>query len=363
MKIELGTTLKQLRRDRDMTQEELANLLGVTYQSVSRWENGACYPDLELIPTIADFFGVTTDQLLGVNDALEQQQVDEYLQRFQESISRGEIDDCIAIARQGVAEHPTNYALLNKLMYALFLSADEDGNIADWRENMQKYDEEITALGKRIITYCPDPDIRMEATARLALHHQEAGRTAEARQVYASLPSQWFCRENQMWWCLTEEEKLPFTREHIRISYNSLGGALYNMVYARLLPDEQLITVFEKSWALKDLILDGDISGTQFYGAQSRCLCAATYARLGKEAEMLEQLQIAADLAKDWDTRPDSGIFHSLLLGDIPWNRTDFDIADTRPCREIMRDKWLAARDFDPLRNTPEFQAILSSLS
>ena len=91
MKLQIGENLKRLRRARDMTQEDLAALLGVSYQSVSRWENGACYPDLELLPTIADFFGLSVDQLLGVNAAQEQQRVQKSRDRFQEAISLGRI--------------------------------------------------------------------------------------------------------------------------------------------------------------------------------------------------------------------------------------------------------------------------------
>ena len=72
--------------------------------------------------------------------------------RFQEAISQGKVYDCIAIAREGVAEYPNNVALLNKLMYALFIAGDDDGNIPEWKENMEKYDAEITALGERIYT-------------------------------------------------------------------------------------------------------------------------------------------------------------------------------------------------------------------
>ena len=64
MKLNIGNNIRTLRRAADMTQEELADRLGVTYQSVSRWENGGTYPDMELLPAIADIFGVTVDHLL-----------------------------------------------------------------------------------------------------------------------------------------------------------------------------------------------------------------------------------------------------------------------------------------------------------
>lgn len=363
MKLQLGETLKRLRRDRDMTQEELATFLGVSFQSVSRWETGACYPDLELLPVMADFFGVSTDQLLGVDSVLEQRQVDEYLRRFQDAISQGQVDDCIRIAREGVAEHPNNYELLNKLMYALFVSGDEDGNIPNWRENMLRYDDEIIALGERMIKYCPDQDLRLEATARLAFHHQEMGRTAEARRLYESLPSQILCREVQMWPCLESDERLSFAQNQIRIASNCLSAGIYNLVFERLLPDEQLILAFEKAFAIFDLLRDGDTSGSQFPGARMHCLYAAAHARLGHSQEALTQLSNAAALANAWDIRPESGVHHCLLVGDTPWERNDFDTSDTRSCREIMRDKWLADTDFDSIRNLPEFQALLTMLS
>ena len=116
MRLKIGETIKYLRKEKNITQEELADCLGISYQSVSRWETGVCYPDLELLPVMSDFFGVTVDKLLGVDENVEQEKVAQYLLRFQEAISQGKVYDCIAIAREGVAEYPNNFALLNKLM-------------------------------------------------------------------------------------------------------------------------------------------------------------------------------------------------------------------------------------------------------
>ena len=65
MKLNIGENIRNYRRNADMTQERLAELLGVSYQSVSRWENGTTYPDLELIPMLAQIFSVTIED--GVN--------------------------------------------------------------------------------------------------------------------------------------------------------------------------------------------------------------------------------------------------------------------------------------------------------
>ena len=72
MKLHIGANIRTLRRQADMTQEQLAERLGVTYQSVSRWENEENYPDLELIPRIASIFEVTADTLLATTESVEE---------------------------------------------------------------------------------------------------------------------------------------------------------------------------------------------------------------------------------------------------------------------------------------------------
>ncbi|MDR0905863.1 MAG: helix-turn-helix domain-containing protein [Oscillospiraceae bacterium] len=64
MTIKIGERLRSLRKNTDTTQERLAEHLGVTAQAISRWESETCYPDIETLPALADFFGVSVDELL-----------------------------------------------------------------------------------------------------------------------------------------------------------------------------------------------------------------------------------------------------------------------------------------------------------
>ena len=64
MNIKIGTRIKELRKRKNVTQEQLADVLGVTNQAVSRWESESGYPDIEYIIPIANFFRVTANYLL-----------------------------------------------------------------------------------------------------------------------------------------------------------------------------------------------------------------------------------------------------------------------------------------------------------
>ena len=82
MKLTIGTNIRELRRKHHITQEQLADKLGVSYQSVSRWENDTSYPDMELLPALSRIFSVSIDHLLGVSEEDKNDKVIELLKLF-----------------------------------------------------------------------------------------------------------------------------------------------------------------------------------------------------------------------------------------------------------------------------------------
>ena len=363
MKLNIGETIKKLRKEKEITQDEFAEVLGVSCQSVSRWETGSCYPDIELIPAIAAFFGTSSDKLMGVDEITEKENVEKYLERFQQAISKGEIDECISIAREGVREYPNNYVLLNKLMYALFGSGDDDGNIPEWKENMEKYDSEIIALGERIMKYCPDINLRLEAASRLAFHHILHGRKELGKKIYETFPPMELSKERQMWWALEKHEKLPFLRDAIKQSYEFLKSFIWLLADADVVDAETERIAITKIFELEELILDGNRPKNAWGDVWLDFDIAKRYALMGDYGNMYKHLHLAVDEAKAFDSRPDEQKYSSVLVGEITERRLDFETSDTRPLCEILRDKWLIHDELDPVRDSKEFQDIIKSLS
>lgn len=79
--LEIGKKIKYLRRDKGVTQEVLANHLGVTTQAVSKWENEATAPDISLLPDISVYFGVTIDELFSLTDDVKLERINNMLDR------------------------------------------------------------------------------------------------------------------------------------------------------------------------------------------------------------------------------------------------------------------------------------------
>ena len=111
MNIEIGKKIRELRSDRLVTQEQLAVFLGVTPQAVSRWESQHSYPDIEFLPAIADYFSVTTDELLGVRKDERALRLAEIRKEIKRLGDAGTAEEIIAFARQAVAEFPSEEPL------------------------------------------------------------------------------------------------------------------------------------------------------------------------------------------------------------------------------------------------------------
>ena len=112
-----GQIIKKLRREADMTQEMLAELLSVSAQAVSRWENDSAMPDIALLVPLANLFHVTTDYLLGVDISKREQIIGDIRKEADGYSSRGYYEKARDILEDGLRRYPENHALMHDLMY------------------------------------------------------------------------------------------------------------------------------------------------------------------------------------------------------------------------------------------------------
>ena len=122
-----GKNIRKLRKNKNLTQEQFAEALGVSFQSVSRWENCVTYPDVELIPIIARYFGVTIDELFGIP---EENKKAEFKAMMKELTELGEEDveraiEIIRTMRAGYDLNETFDDLCCKLCYSKVKRAPE----------------------------------------------------------------------------------------------------------------------------------------------------------------------------------------------------------------------------------------------
>lgn len=100
MKLNLGNQIRMNRRRMNLTQEQLAERFGTSPQAISRWENGTTYPDIEMLPMIASFFGTSVDAMLGCTEEEKQKFCTELQESFENAVRAKDIEKSIELMRE-----------------------------------------------------------------------------------------------------------------------------------------------------------------------------------------------------------------------------------------------------------------------
>ncbi len=109
MQIEIAQNIRKFRKERGLTQEQLAEALGVTVGAVSKWELGASVPDISLIVELADFYEVSVDVLLGY--AWQSGSMGETLERLKEANRIKDYGEGIKEAEKALKKYPNNFEI------------------------------------------------------------------------------------------------------------------------------------------------------------------------------------------------------------------------------------------------------------
>ena len=125
MNIKIGAIIKKLRTENSITQDTLATAIGVTPQAISRWESEGGYPDIELLPALADFFSVSTDELLGYKLSEREEELANIKKELRRLAEVGTHQEKLSFARDAFVKFPNDYKI--KVYLAACLS-DEWNN-------------------------------------------------------------------------------------------------------------------------------------------------------------------------------------------------------------------------------------------
>ncbi len=175
----IGTTIKKLRRERDITQEQLAEYLGVSANSVSQWECDKTAPDISHLPILAGIFEVSADVLLEIDIAKSKKQAE--IKKFTEGNailhSKGKTEERLKLCREMQKKYPNDETVMFHLMRAL-----QNGYVS---ENF----DEIIMLGETLLS-SQNAEYKFGAIKALCFTYKENGDAGNALR-YAKMPPEY----------------------------------------------------------------------------------------------------------------------------------------------------------------------------
>lgn len=181
MQIELGRNLREMRRAKGLTQEQVAEMVGVSPQAVSRWENSTAYPDVVMLAALAMLYDTSTDALVGMHELRSTETLNRIHTQVLNLVRAGCWNEAEALIRDSLRIYPDNEGLLMAL--------------AETLAHSEKTQEAI-AVEKRVLASRKiSAKAWSTAMVNLLYLYRKAGQWSEAQAMVRELPHIWESRE------------------------------------------------------------------------------------------------------------------------------------------------------------------------
>ena len=206
MKLSIGNKIRDLRRERGITQEQLADRIGVSFKAVSKWENGIALPDITLVPALAGYFQISIDELFTFRQEEIRQNIDEICR---EACKYRETDPIKSrkLLEEGLQKYPYHDTLLHHLLYVM---------------NYTENPEETISVAGRLAERTDNPAIKYDALRFLAYACHAKGDDISALAAIEQLPEITFTKLTEMAFLLTGKTKREAAEKQKWISFENM---------------------------------------------------------------------------------------------------------------------------------------------
>ncbi len=315
MNIKIGTKIAALRHEQRVTQDMLAESLGVTPQAISRWESENGYPDIELLPAIASFFSVSIDELLGYRQSEREEELASIHSEIKRLKEVGTIEDRIRFARESLIRFPSDYVIKEELAISLYFL---------WSEKHEEAARiEAEALFKSVMENSANLDLKYDAVFSLIEIYKKDENPEKALQTAEFLMPMRYCREFALSSGIGDGKTEWYIQDEIDKLTDRLGRSIWNLVLNEDLPND------ESTWdkKIKMLEISNEIykvvygDNLFFYHARltrNYWLISTYLIAQGKKDEAINALEKMCEhgLAYDHSNREERGKSYTSILTD-----------------------------------------------
>ena len=296
----VGSTIKRLRREKDITQEQLAEYLGITSRAISQWECDRTAPDISQLPALCHIFDVSSDVLLGIDIEKNNEKIKKYINDAAELGYQGKWSERTALLREANKKFPRDYKIMNSLADSLVCEYS--------RKSIKEYDE-VFDLCNRILSECTDSITRYEAIDTLGIAYGYAGKKDEMLKLAGEMPRAHFSYENFMMYRWNGDadfkqfqDYLSFLIEHTA-EMIELAAAQKHDDGEFVYPPEDRIHLWKTAVDFLELLFpDGDFQIKAQLGEDACSFLCAAYLRQQNYEEVWKWLEKGADFAIHMDT-------------------------------------------------------------
>lgn len=361
MTVYIGENIKRLRREHNLTQESLAEFLGVTFQSISKWERGEAYPDITLLPAIADFFKVSVDELLGVDKAQDEQEIKRLLKEHDNLTDEKLIFKAITNLKE---KYPADFRVqLRWMSYLIFY---------DGYDKLEENTHEIMSIYQNIQNNCTKDSLRICAKryyiyfmGNLACKENPKVTFEDYEPVIREMPLMRDGRENYCSFYRLHKHPdadkiiMDDTEESLFLFYDLISSYYITSKFSR----DYQIDIIEKTKDFFNYIYDDGNYSRMWRSVMSCCygMLGWFYFEKGDEEKSLHNLRRSAELAVKFDNLERITTLHSTLFEGQVFDKQS--LGTTFIAKSWMKENIKNYPLSDEFRAKPEFKEIIAMLS
>ncbi|MDR0915932.1 MAG: helix-turn-helix domain-containing protein [Oscillospiraceae bacterium] len=302
MNLYIAENIRRLRRERNITQEKLAECVGVTMQAVSKWERNEAYPDITLVLPLASYFGVSADELLGLDAAKNELRIQEYLAETERLSNHGLDMERYELLTRARGEFPNDHRVMAQyIKYCLFW----DPHFPDKNCGGGTHYGELHRLCNRILDECTLDEPRYDALYFLALTYGEQGRLGDAKSVAARFPKYTASQVLEDVYGVDDPAGAQIAAGNTRDAVYALAMRIRNAALFSDLPPREKIRYLHKAIDLLGMIFeDGDYCFEFSVLSDLNVHIARFHAELGEFDAAATHVERGIAHAKSYDELP-----------------------------------------------------------
>lgn len=358
MNIYFSENLKELRRNKNLTQEKLADFLGVSFQTISKWERGDNYPDITMLPEIASFFKVSVDDLLGVNRAENEKEIVEKLKEY-DNLTDSELMQ--EIINNLKLKYPNDFRVLIRYLCC----------IERFSENLPSVRDEVISIYNNIQENCTDDRIRIKAKRAIIEYYRsllaigkDDANFEMCENIIKEMPDM---RDSREMFCTFYPEGHP--ERDLKI-WNAIeeNFLLQNTFYSHyFFYDEK----FDDQWQIEFFKKEIDMFNFTYddgnYGKMWRTVMymyghlGVRYFKINDFKNALKNFRIMAELAIKFDSMERKTIMHSVMFEGKEFDKHTLGstyVAKSQ-IKHLLTNKYPLSDEF---KSRNEFKEILKML-
>ncbi len=359
--INVATIIATRRREKGITQEELAAHVGVSKASVSKWENGQSYPDIVLLPQLAAYFDISIDTLMGYAPQMEKAEIDQLYRRLATDFAEKSFEDVVTECERLVKRYYSCYPLLVKIALLYINHA----MLAPNEERSRELFAETLRLLERVSENSKDSQLVRIAVVYQAFCHLSLGNGEATLELLGDAPQTEIpdgvlrAQAYQLFGDTEKAEEIMQIElyQNVMTTFSSLVVVLQNNL-GKL---EKAEVVYKKATGLAQLFNMRQLNPNN--AAMLFVLGAQMYQINGHTDKALELLAQYVDVCVN-------GFFPVELHGDEFFTRIEgwlAEHANTAPrneatIKESMLNVVLLDPVFAPLAEHPEYRRLVQTL-